>query len=59
MVLSGTWDLDLIRRIGNAIGKETYSRGIRQVLSPTLDLARDPRHGRMKETYGEDSYLAA
>ncbi len=58
IALSCTWDLELMSRIGDAIGKETKSRGIRQVLSPNLDLARDPRHGRMEETYGEDPYLA-
>ena len=59
IALSCTWDLDLISKIGNAIGQETYSRGIRQALDPVLDLARDPRHGRMEETYGEDPFLAA
>jgi len=59
IALSCTWDLDLISKIGNAIGQETYSRGIRQVHAPVLDLARDPRHGRIEETYGEDPYLAA
>jgi len=59
IALSCTWDLALMSEIGDAIGKETYSRGIRQVHAPVLDLARDPRHGRMEETYGEDPYLAA
>lgn len=59
IALSCTWNLDLISRIADGIGQETYSRGINQVLSPTLDLARDPRHGRMEECYGEDPFLAA
>ena len=59
IALSSTWDLSLMSEIGDAIGKETYSRGTRQVLSPNLDLARDPRHGRMEETYGEDPFLSA
>lgn len=59
IALGCTWDLELMREIADAIGKETHSKGIHQVLSPTLDLARDPRHGRMEETYGEDAYLAA
>lgn len=58
IALSCTWDLELMGRIGKAIGEEAADRGIRQVLSPTLDLARDPRHGRMEETYGEDPLLA-
>ena len=59
IALSCTWNLDLMAEIADAIGQETYSRGITQVLSPVLDLARDPRHGRMEECYGEDPYLAA
>jgi beta-glucosidase len=59
IALSCTWDLKLMDEIGNAIGNEAYSRGIRQALSPVLDLARDPRHGRIEETYGEDPFLAS
>lgn len=59
IALSSTWNLPLMKDIAESIGKEGHSRGITQVLSPTLDLARDPRHGRMEETYGEDPYLAA
>lgn len=59
IALSCTWNMDLMAQIADAIGKETHSRGINQVLSPTLDLARDPRHGRMEECYGEDPFLAS
>lgn len=59
IALSCTWDLNLMAEVADAIGQETYSRGINQVLSPTLDLARDPRHGRMEECYGEDPFLAS
>lgn len=59
IALSCTWNLDLMSRIADGIGQETYSRGMRQVFSPTLDLARDPRHGRMEECYGEDPFLAS
>ncbi len=59
IALSCTWNTELMGRIADAIGQETYSRGIHQVLSPTLDLARDPRHGRLDECYGEDPYLAS
>lgn len=59
IALSCTWNTDLMAEIATAIGIETKSRGIRQVLSPVLDLARDPRHGRMEETFGEDPLLAA
>jgi beta-glucosidase len=55
--LASTWDDDLMKEIAIAIGKETKSRGIHQCLSPTINIARDPRCGRTEETYGEDPYL--
>lgn len=57
--LASTWDLELMERLCDAIGKEIKSRGVNQVLSPTLDLGRDPRHGRFGETYGEDPLLVS
>ena len=59
IALASTWDLELMTKIGDAIGKEISTRGCNQVLSPTLDLGRDPRHGRFTETYGEDPLLVA
>ena len=38
---------------------EARARGTHAVLSPVLDLARDPRWGRTEETYGEDPYLVS
>jgi beta-glucosidase len=57
--LAATWDTSLMRRVAGAIASETRSRGIRQVLSPVLNLATDVRWGRVEETYGEDPYLAS
>ncbi len=48
-----------MREVASAIARETRSRGIRQVLSPVVNLARDVRWGRVEETYGEDPYLAS
>ncbi|HEY6059893.1 MAG TPA: glycoside hydrolase family 3 N-terminal domain-containing protein [Gemmatimonadales bacterium] len=59
IALAATWDTALVGRVAAAIARETGSRGIRQVLSPVLNLARDVRWGRVEETYGEDPYLAA
>lgn len=55
--LAATWDTALMRDVGQAIARETKSRGIRQILSPVLNIARDVRWGRTEETYGEDTYL--
>jgi beta-glucosidase len=55
--LAATWDPGIVSQIGTAIGKESRSRGIRQVLSPVVNIARDVRWGRVGETYGEDPLL--
>jgi beta-glucosidase len=55
--LASAWDLDLHERIFTAVAREMRARGAHYVLSPVLDVARDPRWGRTEETYGEDPYL--
>jgi beta-glucosidase len=55
--LASTWDPALIRRINALIADETRARGVHMVLSPVVDVARDPRWGRIEETFGEDPYL--
>jgi beta-glucosidase len=57
--LAATWDAGLIAEVAEAIAAETRSRGIRQVLSPVVNIARDVRWGRTEETYGEDPFLAS
>ncbi|MFC4779290.1 glycoside hydrolase family 3 N-terminal domain-containing protein [Paenibacillus sp. GCM10023252] len=57
--LGATWDPELMGEVSAAIAAESKVRGIRQVLSPTVDLARDVRWGRVEETYGEDPYLVS
>jgi len=57
--LAATWDTALVGRVSRAIAAETRSRGIRQVLSPVVNIASDVRWGRTEETYGEDPYLSS
>jgi beta-glucosidase len=57
--LAATWDTELMRQVAHAIATETRTRGIRQVLSPVINIARDVRWGRTEETYGEDPFLTA
>lgn len=59
IALAATWDPGLVAEIASAIAEETATRGIRQVLSPVVNIARDVRWGRAEETYGEDPYLAS
>lgn len=57
--LAATWDPDLVSRVAGAIAREARSRGIRQVLSPVVNIADDVRWGRVEETYGEDPFLVS
>jgi len=54
--VGAAWDVDLVSRIGEITGKEAKALGYTNVYSPILDLARDPRWGRVVECYGEDPY---
>jgi len=57
--LASTWDPELIQRVFSVAGREARARGENYVLTPVLDVAREPRWGRTEETYGEDPYLGA
>jgi beta-glucosidase len=57
--LAASWDTALMAGVARAIAKETRSRGIRQVLSPVINIAADARWGRVEETYGEDPWLTS
>src|SRR5207249_906792 len=56
--LAATWDPDLVEAVAGVIREQMLAVGARHTLSPVLDVARDPRWGRVEETYGEDPYLA-
>ena len=56
--LGATWDRDLVEEVADHIRTEMLAVGARQSLSPVLDIGRDPRWGRVEETYGEDPVLA-
>ncbi len=57
--LAATWDTTLVSRVATAIAAEARSRGIRHALSPVINIANDPRWGRVEETYGEDPWLTS
>ena len=57
--LASTWDPDLVRDVNDYIAGEVRARGVHQVLSPVVDVARDPRWGRIEETFGEDPFLVS
>lgn len=56
---STTWNPALVEEMTAACAREARAIGIRQVLSPVLDVARELRWGRVEETYGEDPFMIA
>jgi len=57
--LASTFNPGLLEEIYTAIAEDTRSRGAHQALTPVVDVARDPRWGRVEETFGEDPYLVS
>ncbi|HVZ47530.1 MAG TPA: glycoside hydrolase family 3 N-terminal domain-containing protein, partial [Gemmatimonadaceae bacterium] len=59
IALAATWDTAVAGRVFAAAAHEAASRGVRQVLSPVVNIATDVRWGRVEETYGEDPFLSS
>lgn len=57
--LGATFDPELVRLLFEMTAEEARLRGTHQALTPVVDVAREPRWGRVEETYGEDPYLVA
>lgn len=57
--MASSWDPELIKKITTEIRKQMRVIGSHLGLSPLADVARDPRWGRIEETFGEDQYLVA
>lgn len=56
---ASTFEPELIGRMAEIIRRQMLEVGFRQALSPVVDIARDPRWGRVTETYGEDGALTS
>ena len=59
VALAATWDPELSRRIGVAIGKDAHSRGVHLLCGPGVNILRSPLTGRNFEYYSEDPFLAS
>lgn len=59
IALASAWDPALTRQVYNIVAREIRARGVHLVLAPVVDVARDPRWGRIEETFGEDPYLVS
>jgi len=57
--LAATFNPGVMKEVSAAIAKESKLRGIRQILTPVVNLASDVRWGRTEETYGEDPFLTS
>jgi beta-glucosidase len=57
--LAATFDPELVQQLYAMTAREARARGAHQALTPVLDVARDPRWGRVEETFGEDPYLVS
>ena len=55
--LGATWNVDLVHRVGAALGEETRSKGAHILLAPTVNIHRSPLAGRNFECYSEDPHL--
>ncbi|MBC6995340.1 glycoside hydrolase family 3 C-terminal domain-containing protein [Lewinella lacunae] len=58
IAVAATFNRDLTRQLYATAARQAASRGAHVVLTPVVDVARDPRWGRVEETLGEDPYLA-
>ncbi|TGE25878.1 beta-glucosidase BglX [Hymenobacter aquaticus] len=57
--LSATWDMAAVERSARVAAEESAADGLHWVFSPMVDIARDPRWGRVMEGGGEDPYLGS
>lgn len=54
---ASSFNPELVYRVWDVVGREARLRGMHMCHSPEADIVRDPRFGRMSETFGEDTYL--
>jgi beta-glucosidase len=59
IALGATFNLELVESLFAMAAEEARLRGTHQALTPVVDVARDPRWGRVEETYGEDPFLVS
>ncbi|TWI47263.1 beta-glucosidase [Pseudomonas duriflava] len=57
--MASSWDLDAIALSGRISAQEAAADGLNLTFSPTVDITREPRWGRVSETFGEDVYLTS
>lgn len=56
---AAAWNPDLVRDVAKAAAREARSQGVHWTFAPMIDVSRDPRWGRIAESFGEDTYLTS
>jgi beta-glucosidase len=59
IALASSWDPALLTQVYTVVAREARARGVQLLLTPVINLGRDPRWGRIEETFGEDPYIAS
>lgn len=59
LAMACSWNPGLVNKVFDIVGREARMRGASEAHTPILDLGRDPRWGRIEETFGEDTYLVS
>jgi beta-glucosidase len=59
IALAASWDAELAKRVGTAMGKDARARGVHFILAPGMNIYRAPMCGRNFEYFGEDPFLAS
>jgi beta-glucosidase len=59
LAMAASWDPELIERVQGLAAREASAVGVRWTFAPMVDIARDPRWGRIVEGAGEDPYLGS
>jgi len=59
VAMAATWDTELIKQVGKALGQETKAKGRNVLLGPCMNIHRVPHGGRNFESFGEEPFLAA
>ena len=59
LAMASSWDLEMVKKAASIAAAEASSEGIHWTFAPMVDIARDPRWGRIAEGAGEDTYLGS
>lgn len=59
LAMASTWEPETVKDVYSVVAKDMRARGVHQALTPVIDVTRDPRWGRIEETFGEDPYVTS